>query len=144
MGLDENLFDFIFQTAKKPKKKIKSEDEFREKIKSMSSSFEDAVSDMISDIVLDNIDYLADIIIKNNPHELAAKDANVLEMLLSSNKARGIIEGARKQKRFIKWDTKKILDAIIIVLGDKGIVFDRNETIWLARNIHAVGQYIYG
>ena len=142
MDLDEKLFGFIFDSAKK-KKRVKSEDKFKEKIKGMSSSFEDAVSDMITDLVLDNIDYLADIILKNDPHLLAAQDANILQMLLANKSARGIIEGAKKQKRYVKWDTRKILEAIIIVLQDKGIDFNQTELKWLAKNIHAVGRYIY-
>lgn len=143
MGLDENLFGFIFDTAKKRKKRSKSEDEFKKKIRGLSSTFEEAVSEMINDVILDNIDYLVDIIIKNDPHVLAAKNANVLQMLLGSQKARAVIEGAKKQKRYVKWDTMKILEAIIILLKDKGIAFNRNELQWLARNIHAIGEYIY-
>ncbi|MBU0547552.1 MAG: hypothetical protein KKH57_02150, partial [Candidatus Omnitrophica bacterium] len=59
-----------FNTARKQKKRVESENEFKVKIRSMSSSFEDAVSEMITDLVLDNIDYLAGIIIDNEPHAL--------------------------------------------------------------------------
>jgi hypothetical protein len=143
MGLNEDLFGFIFESAQKQKKRIKSEDEFKKKIRGLSHSFEDAVSEMISDLVLDNIDYLADIIIGNDPHALAARNADVLHMMLNNQKARGIIEGAKKQKRYVKWDTRKILEAIIIVLGDKGISFNQDELRWLATNIHNIGLYIY-
>jgi len=143
MGLDEKLIGFIFESAKKQKKRIQSEDIFKKKIRGMASSFEDAVSEMITDLVVDNIDYLADIIIENNPHELAARDANVLQMLLSNQKAKAIIEGARKQRRYVKWDTRTILEAIIIILREKNINFNQDELRWLAKNIHAIGQYIY-
>jgi len=142
-GLDENLFGFIFDIAKKQKKKTPSEDKFKKKIRSMSSSFEDAVSDMISDLVIENIDYLADIIVKNDPHKLAAENTDILSMLLSNQKARGVIEGAKKQRRFVKWDTKAILEAILIILHDKDIIFCHDEIRWLAINIHRVGDYIY-
>ncbi len=142
-SLDENLFGFIFKTAKKRGSRIKSEGKLKKKIRSMSSSFEDAVSDMITDLVLDNIDYLANIIIENNPHELAVKDANILRMLLSNQKAKNVLNGAKKQRRFIKWDTGRILESVVIILDEKGIKFNRDELRWLAKNIHEVGVYVY-
>ena len=144
MGLNEDLFGFIFSTAKKQKKKrTEHEDEFKEKIRGMSSSFEDAVSDMITDLVLDNIDYLADIIVRNDPHKLAAENADILHMLLQNQKARAVLDGAKKQRRYVKWDNMRILEAIIIVLRDKGIIFNEKEIKWLAHNISRVGLYIY-
>jgi len=143
MGLDENLFGFIFETAKKRKDKVKTEEEFRKKIKTMDKGFQSAVTEMISDLVIENIDYLADIIVRNDPHKLAAENADILKMLLGNQKARGVIEGAKKQRRFIAWDTKRILEAIAIILSEKGIIFNKDELRWLATNIHRVGEYIY-
>jgi hypothetical protein len=64
-------------------------------------------------------------------------------MLLKGKKASAILEGAKKQRRFIKWDTAKILEAVVMVLSEKSITFDRDELLWLAKNVHAVGQYLY-
>lgn len=143
MALNDDIFGFIFASAKRQKKRSNSEEDFKAKIRGMSSSFEDAVSDMITDMVLDNIDYLVDIIVKNDAHALAAADANILQMSLDNPKARAVLEGAKKQRRFIKWDTKRILEAIVIILTDKGFTFTHDELRWLAKNVHNIGLYIY-
>lgn len=143
MGLDSEIFGFIFKSAKKAPKRDKAGMKFRQKVRNMSSSFEDAVSDMITDLVLDNIDYLLRIIIENKPHELAKKKVDLLKALLSNSKAKAVLEGAKKQRRFIRWDTMKVLEAIMILLVDNGITFNKEEIRWLAVNIHRIGDYLY-
>lgn len=143
MPSNNDIFGFIFDSAKKQKKRSKSEDKFKAKIRGMSSSFEDAVSDMITDMVLDNIDYLAEMIINNDVHGLAARDADLLQLLLANRKSRAVVEGAKKQRRYVKWDTRRILEAVILILSDKGITFTHDEVKWLAKNIHNIGIYIY-
>jgi hypothetical protein len=143
MGMDDTLFDFIFNTAKARKDTKPLDERLKTKIRPMSSSFEDAVADLITDMIVSNIDYIARVIIENNPHELAKNNVDVLPMLLKGKKASAILEGAKKQRRFIKWDTAKILEAVVMVLSEKSITFDRDELLWLAKNVHAVGQYLY-
>ena len=143
MSLDNELFSFIFKSAKKAPKRDKAGMKFRQKVRSMSCSFEDAVSDMITDLVLDNIDYLLRIIVENEPHKLARENADILKMLLSNPKARAVVEGARKQRRFIKWDTRRVLEAVMILLVDNGIAFNKKELRWLAHNVHRIGLHLY-
>lgn len=143
MGLDSEIFGFIFKSAKKAPERNKTGKKFRQKIRGMSSSFEDAVSDMITDLVLDNIDYLLRIIIENKPHELAEKKIDLLKALLSNSKTKAVLEGAKKQRRFIRWDTMKVLEAVMMLLVDNGITFNKEEIRWLAVNIHRIGGYLY-
>jgi len=108
-----------------------------------ADGFSAVVAKRVTATLINSLDAIAKYMADHNPHEYAARNANLLQELGRTKTGQFILKKARQMRRFFIWDDETILQIVLIILESYGFRLNKQEVDWVNRNMQLFHRYIY-